>query len=432
MKHHIFWGICLVVCATMLRLAYQAHSPLYLTTGDSVSYFLTAKQIVEAGSLVDPWRTPVYPLLLAMPYVLGGQTMPTEISGVFTAGLMNIRVWQSVTMVFGTLILYLVCLRLRLKPFPSAVLSFVATADYTLLLLEHTILTEAFSFFWLCIVLSVSQLLFTRFRYRYVVVLTILWIVGVFLRPSVIGLPCIILGIGILQYRSRKMLLASICSLLLYISVITVYSRVNLSQSGFSGISRIQDVNMWGKLLRMNLNDESLGHSDMAQKARIAIGVNATHPFEIFRQFPELYRWEYAGLFHDYITGLVKDNMGAYLAHSVASLPAVVTTPTDLVDKTATTEKHDAFFAVLKLIYERLMYLSYIPLFGALFVLYKAIKKNDAMLWSVLCITLIGVYHIAVSALMAYDDFGRLLAIARPFLLVSVVLFIRELKQKSI
>ncbi len=429
MKHHVFWGICLVLCATVLRFAYAAHSPSYITTGDSVSYFLTAKHIVETGNLVDPWRTPVYPLLLAVPYVFSGHPMPTEISGVFTSGLMCIRIWQSVFMVIGTLILYVICLKLRLNSFLSAALSFVATADYTLLLLEHAILTEAFSFFWLSIVVYFSVLLFTRFSWRYIAVLTILWIIGMFLRPSVIGLPFLILGASILRYRTRRMLVASIISLILYVGVITVYSRVNLSQSGFSGISRIQDVNMWGKLLHMGISDQDLGDSDTARKARAAMQVHAKHPFEIFRQFPELYKREHAGTFHNFTTGLVRDHLGAYVAHSVTSLPAVVTSPTDIVDKTATTGKYDAFFAVLKLIYQRLVYLSFIPLFGVLFVLYRAIKKSDATLSGVLCITLIGVYHVAVSSLMAYDDFGRLLAVARPLLLVSTVLLIRELKK---
>ena len=163
MNRQFIWVLCIVCIAIGIRSIYAVHSPLYLTTGDSVSYFLTAKKIIATKQLVDPWRTPVYPLILSIPYSFVDQPLPDEISGVYTIGLEYIRIAQSVSMVMATVLLFLLCQQLGIGRMMSALLTLVGTSDFTLLLLEHTIVTESFACVWLVILFYIQLQLLKKF-----------------------------------------------------------------------------------------------------------------------------------------------------------------------------------------------------------------------------------------------------------------------------
>jgi hypothetical protein len=180
----------------------------------------------------------------------------------------------------------------------------------------------------------------------------------------------------------------------------------------------------------MNVKDSALGSSEIADMARSARLVNATHPFEIFRQFPVLYQKKYAGLFHSFTSEVLHKSFGMFVLDSFLSIPTVISSPTDLQDITAKTGKFDAFFTFLKWFYELLMYMAYIPLFSLPFTLYFAWKKKTVELSTQVFISLVGVYHIALVVLLAYNDFGRLMSVARPFLLVSACYALLQIKRR--
>lgn len=430
MKQQLFWAIIVFVCSTLIRVFYAVHSPLYITTGDSVSYALTAKQIIETKQLVDPFRTPGYPLLLAAPYVLTNTEFPQEISGVYTSGLYAIRIIQSIFMIASAVAFYLLVLRVGISAPIAALFTIVGTSDYVILLLEHSILTESLSLCLLVLISYCTYCLIRKFSISAIGVLVMLWIGGVFLRPSFIGVP--LLSVSIIWMRYRTMNIALLCALALvvYGGSVSMYSSVNANQNGVKGISRIGDINIWGKLLKMNVSDTALGNSQIADMARNARRVNATHPFEIFRQYPQLYQKKYAGEFHGFVTQVLRASYGAFIWDSFLSIPSVISSPTDLQDVTATTGKFDAFFKALKSFYGLLVYVAYIPLCAAPFALFVSWKKQEVALYGQVFLLLVGVYHIAVMALLSYNDFGRLMSTARPFLLVAsycVIIFTKRI-----
>ena len=406
--------------ASAVRMLYALHSPTYITTGDSVSYFLTAKQIVEKKQFVDPWRTPIYPMILSIPYVITHATLPDEISGIYTFGLYSVRIVQSLAVVIASVFLYLICTQIGIKKSVAALLVLLGTCDYVLLLLEHAILTEAFAFCWLVFVVYIQIQLLRKFSIVSVGILLASWIVGVFLRPSFIAIPILCISLLILRYRTWNVARYALLSLCIYASFLFGYSTINLQHHGVSGISRVSDVNIWGKLLHLDVQDSTLGQSDIAQKARSARVVNPKHPYEIFRQFPEMYKKEYAERFHAFVIGVLGQNRGAYIWDSLVSIPNVVTSKTDLIDITATTGVFDAQFAVLKTVYEWVMYLAYIPLFAFPFMIIYFVTKNTPEAYGRLMVLFISMYHVAMSTVMIYDDFGRHMSIARPFLLIAV------------
>lgn len=431
MKKHIPWIVLIACIATGIRIMYALHSPLYLTTGDSVSYFLTAKKIVETKGVVDPWRTPVYPMLLAVPYIVTARSLPQEISGRYTFGLEWVRVAQSIAMVIAALLLYVSCTYIGIGKPLSSVLAIIATSDVVLLLLEHAILTEAFSFLWLTGVLLLELSLLRRLQRWKGFVMVFLWIVGVFLRPSLIGIPVICVLFIMLRYKRTWVTLACLVALSIYAVSIQAYTHINVVQSGYRGISRIQDVNIWGKLLRMDIKDNDLGTSAMAQKAIAARRVNAVHPFEIFRQYPELYTKENAPIFHEFIMSILKPRLGRYLWDSLLQVASVMTSKTVIIDTTATTGMFDRFFSLLTVVYTGISFILLFSLFGLPMLVYRTLQRRTVESYGQLVTISIGIYHVVVSAGMAYDDFGRLLSVAKPFLLISTYLIFREVISKK-
>lgn len=430
MKPQFFWGIIVCCFAAVIRLLYAMHSPLYMTTGDSVSYSLTAKHIIQTKQLVDPFRTPIYPLILAAPYVLMNSTVPDEISGVYSVGLHAVRIVQSLVMIASAVLLFILLTRIGISAPMSALLSVLGTSDYVILLLEHTILTESFAVSWLVLVTYCTHILIRKFSAKTLGLLVLFWIIGVFLRPSFIAIPLLCVFVIWLRHRTARVMLLCFFALSVYGGIITVYSSVNSVQHGVRGISRIQDINIWGKLLHMNVKDTVLGSSEIADMARSARLVNRTHPFEIFRQFPILYQKKYAMLFHAFTSEVLHKSFGMFVLDSFLSIPTVISSPTDLQDITAKTGKFDELFTFLKWFYEILMYVAYISLFSLPFMVYFAWKKNTVELGTHIFISLVGVYHISIVAFLSYNDFGRLMSVGRPFLLVSAYYALVQIKRR--
>jgi hypothetical protein len=233
MKQQLFWGILVCCFAAVIRLLYAMHSPLYMTTGDSVSYALTAKNIIKTKQLVDPFRTPIYPLILAAPYVLTNSTVPDEISGVYSVGLHAVRILQSLVMISTAVLLYVLLTHIGISAPMSALLSVLGTSDYVILLLEHTILTESFALSWLVLVSYSTFRLIKKFSEKTLGLLVLFWIIGVFLRPSFIGIPLLSVFVIWLRHRSARILLIGFFALAVYGGI--TCSSVNSVQHGVKG-----------------------------------------------------------------------------------------------------------------------------------------------------------------------------------------------------
>jgi hypothetical protein len=419
------WIIASVVCAIVLRILYAFHSPYYMTTGDSVSYYLTASNIQKTSTVFDPWRVPVYPLIIALPYAFGGKDMPEFIQGVYQSELFVVRLWQSAAVVFSGALICALSLSLGIPGWMSMLVSLLTTSDSMLLLLEHAILTEAFALFWVVLLSWVMYALLKTLNIKYVCLMVLLWIFGVMLRPGLIGIPVLCSVVLCLRWRNIQVYLSMVASILIYAAVLIGYAQGNLATHGYRGISRVSDVNIWGVVLRLGKKDLVYPQTDIGRMAQSVYQGDSRDPWEIFRTYPKLFDSTFAEAFGDFAKNMRERYGISYIVQSIQHIPHVVVAKTDVIDVGATTGLFDRTFVVLGFVYRYLMYAMYWSLLSALLFLYMAIFRPSTLGTMGLFLSLLGWYQVLLTAGFTYDDYGRHMIIVRGMMYVVLcILFV--------
>ncbi len=421
-----FWIICIVIIAVAVRVLYNLHSPLYETTGDTVSYYLTAKMMIKNRVVVDPWRTPVYPMILASPFAFTGKMMPDNVVGVYIPEFWDIRVLQSAGGVLMVVLLFLLLIRLRFTPRVAGLYCLFIACDNTFLLFEHTMLTEAFAALWLVSTILLTVRLLSRFSAPAFISFVFMWVIGTFLRPSFIALPIVLSAILVWKYWNRNIIVWSLLGLFVYGAVLIGYSFANARTYDYPGISRISDVNLWGKILALRLPivriPDARGVKPMLQAT---IDMKSDDPWQAFRQFPELYDTTYAAPFHQFITEATRQSILPYVFESTGQLPGALVSKSDVVDVTAT-NRFNWLFGPLQLAYQYAMYINFTVIVAFPVFLYEAWKKKNTYNIALVLFVLVGLYQIGVGVYLGYNDYARHISIAQPFLyLTSFVVWYR-------
>lgn len=414
------WVFLLVLgAAIVIRICYIAYSPMYITTGDTVSYYLTAKKFIAEKTFVDQWRTPAYPLVLASPFLLRGKALPNEIFGVYIPELYVIRLAQAGLGVCTALLIYFFSLHIGMSPGFAAIVSIFATSDVFLLRLEKALLTETIALVWLYISLFIMDRLIRSFRIVPFLGFVTFWLLGVSIRPSVVFIPIIACTVLIFWHRNKRVLIACFLGMCLFVGGLYQYAKLNEARDGYFGISRISDVNMWGVLLASGVPPHTFPDTEIGRMATVSYEPNERDPWEIFRRNPVLFDSSYASPFHKFTQSMVVTQFGRYLRYVVSVIGSVVVYSTGVVVPESASTPYGALFRFIDALYVKLAYMSFVPLIIFPLYLWIGSKKKSKRVYLIFYIMMVGWYQVLLTASMTYDDFGRHMIFVRGILFIA-------------
>lgn len=418
------WIFVIVTVAIGIRVLFMAHIPGYQTSGDTVSYFLTR-------TLVDPWRTPVYPFIMRGPFLLKGTPLPDQLPReTFSEELWSIRVAQSLAGIATVVLLFFLLVRLKFSTNVAGLYCVFIACHPSLLINEFSILTEAFATLWLIIVLYLTVHQLHRLDVRATALLALLCIVGVFLRPGYILFPLVILGALVWHHRSRFSIALSIGVLCVYATTILFYVQENDINHSYRGISRIADVNMLGKILLYRLPVDSNAGIVGQSVADHMKGSSDPSPWEVYRRYPELYSDQFAAPMSTFTRAVVRKHFLPYFIGATKELPGAIMEISQVDPIIHKTERFAGVFRILSQLYRWTQATHFILLFAVLFFLLKFWRKQTLHTSAAALFALTGLYHIVFGVYLGYGEYARHLSVAQPILYIVSFWFVTRRAEK--
>lgn len=231
------------------QLATLFQQPLATLTPDSHDYLNALMGITQHLHLIDPYRTPGYPLLLVL----------------LTAGnsgqLTGIVLGQAALLVLATCEIYVLAYRLSQRRWIGCIAAAAIGTNLYILNWERLVLSEMFSI-WLLVTLCYCFERYLRSsQARYLVGLTALSVVIIFTRPIFICVPAVlVLVLALHAYRQHTLRhtwqrLALV--LALSYGCVFAYAGANAVLNGYVGISYVSGVSLFGKVLVYHMQDDT-------------------------------------------------------------------------------------------------------------------------------------------------------------------------------
>lgn len=413
----LFWVVLIIIFATALRYMFAQYLPMYQVSGDTVSYFLTGKNIVETGVLSDPWRTPVYPLLLILPFVLSGKPIPNELPmSVFSSELWTTRLLQSASAVGMLVMLFFIIRYLTSSNRIAGFLSLVVATSFTLMVNEFGMYTESFATFWLVSIVGMEILLLRKFSVGLFSLFIASCIIGVFLRPFYLFLPVFLLALLWRYHRTTPVLILSVYGLIAYMLCIVFYTQSNGILHQYYGLSRISDINLIGKIFEYDL---PLSTNPADADIRVIVERfqkenTIKDPWYILIQNPVLYQGKYATKIHEFAVNTIKQSPVVYVYLSLKNIPVAISDTVVIPKNIYRTTRYKNLFDGLSALSEFLQLSYVLVIFSVPLSLWDVYKKKTLKATSMLCLGIICWYQILMSVFGSYDEYARLLSCMIP------------------
>jgi len=426
-----YWWIGIIIfVGSIVRVLFSMSFPTYRTGGDTVSYYYTAPHIVKNFIVADPWRTPGYPIIIALPYLLEGKEMPRVISQFdFIPEFWSIRVAQIVTGILTLVVLFFLLRALGVSDNHAGAFTLFTACSYPLLLFEYYLVPESFAIFCLMGTVILTIFLLKRFRMWQFLLLMILSIFGFLLRPMSILLPVIFIFILVWHWRTRKVFAASIVAIIMYAGFLTWYSQANYALYQYRGISRISDVNILGKILAYHIPVDSAADSN-GVKTIISTYMKGSYnpdPWQVFLQNGALYSASSAMPLHEFVYDVLKHNILIYITKATVDIPS------NMVSMALGNEKMDApgfmgrVFFLLSKIYQYIQIVDLLLVGIVPVMLFVSWRHHTVRNDGILLFSLVGLYHIIAANYVSYSDYMRLMGIAQPIMLFVSFWFLFQL-----
>lgn len=410
------WFFVVVGAAIVVRLIFLQNALGYQATADSYSYFRDAQSIAQTGQLADPWRLPVYPLIIRAAFMINGQNILRE-PNIFTyhTELWFMRVAQHVAGVATVILLWYFLMQAATPLWVTVAATGIVAIHPEIFAFERAILTESFYTVLLLGMLVLLQSLLRRYRVGLLLVLCVFCIVGVFLRPIMIGLPFIFFVFIGLRYRTRHVVVGVVVCTVLYVMALGVYSASNYRTAGYFGISRIGDVNLIGKILHYQLPIETIPDAGGAKEIIRSYRQDprSPDPWGVLDRHPELYRQKAFASISMFSRNVILGSWPLFVWRAVLDVPGSIS----VISQSA--EFPTGGNPLLQMLWAIGPYLvivnwGIVPALG--FLLYEAIRRRRPVSWSVLILVATCVYFIASTVTITYDDYGRILLVILPLL----------------
>jgi Dolichyl-phosphate-mannose-protein mannosyltransferase len=243
------WPLLIVTSGVALAHVFLLiHHPAMLAATDSDEYLAVANSILTKGNFFDPLRTPGYPALLALVFLIRGAR---DITAVFVA--------QMALMIVATYEIYLLVARLTKRRYLASVAALLVGCNYFVLQWEFALRPEALSFWTLITLFLVAERLLHGLRPVTLTIFGVLLFFAIMVRPFDILLPAVLLaalalrGVWMGEWRTHVLRLGLV--LLVVYGAILGYIQLNGLVTGYAGLSYASNVNLLGKVMEYRLQD---------------------------------------------------------------------------------------------------------------------------------------------------------------------------------
>ncbi len=408
-------GLALLALASLVVTAYYVNHPAPEINPDTPSYLTAAQHILANGQLVDPARTPGFPLLIAVVYLLAGQ-----------GNLMAVSVVHGVLFVLMTLEVYLLaCMILRRAWIALAVGLLVVTNTY-LLSYSKPVIIEGTSI-WLVVSLALVVVLFVRsLRLRDLWLVAALTLILFMTRPEWIYVPVplffYLMVIAARRGKLRRLLPHSIAAVLLLYGVLGLYVYANAAQFGVAGVTDVQNINLLGKVIQYHMQNEAPPeYAAVAQVVNTYVQHGGGNPYDLASLYPPLadHYWSLAG---QYALAIIEHHPVEFLLDSI---PLIVSVPYFYYPYSQINPQGAFAFPLLQLQTLSVFLYSLYWLFPILALLWIVLLfwRRTSRLRSVEAmgaIVLLSLYSLTLTSVGAYGEYMRFRAPVDPLLLMII------------
>jgi hypothetical protein len=215
---------------------------------DTVQYIAAAQDILSHGHLVDPVRTPGYPLLLALIFaVRGAQDQQAVV------------VVQTFLTVVASFEIYLLVYWLTRKTFLACLVASIISLNLYILDWEFSVRSETLAYVMLITLFLIVERLLQRAHIWTLLAFVVVAFFTIMVRPFYVALPALLLvalaARSLWLHEGRARLIAWSCALALLYGGLVGYMALNWSLNGYFGISYIGTGNLFGKIIEYQMYD---------------------------------------------------------------------------------------------------------------------------------------------------------------------------------
>ena len=386
-----------------------------------MGYIDIGKNIASARSplaaLINPYRTPAYPVFLAL-----NETFFHTVSSV---PLMQYAIASIAIATF-----FLTLTRKKIPRTLSCIISLFILLSINVFGWEKSLMTEGLATSWLLFLISLSLLLFDSLSLSLLVSFIILSAFGFLLRPMVIPIPFIILMFLIFHHTLKKNVQTS----RLYITTVVClfiplfYILGNSVFHKYYSIQQVGDVDVFARILQFEIPVDA----GSSYPFYTNIAKNFTydpynfHPFDILKGYdPDIYGKQYMpNDLRSFNKKVILSHPIAYVTHAVLDLPKAITDTSSYLRVDAPENLlslHGVFFILQKisayLTHEHFFIFLILP--GA-YVLYIRTKKFIWYLVSLLSAIVIS--QLLIGVLVVYVEYARLYSVTYPLMIAAILL----------
>lgn len=394
--------------AIAIRIVTLVSAPGYWLTPDTYTYLETAKKIGRTGTLVDPWRPPVFPLVFNGIFALSGRNIQQASYYAYAPEFNTFRMLHHAAGVLSVALLFTFLVRAGMPIWLTVGSSLIVAVNPVLLGFERIILTETFSTTLLLCELVLAQALMIRYRVGLVLACVAVGILGVFLRPATILLPGVLLAIVAWSKPKKVVIAGCVVGIMIYMTALGTYARVNYETNGYLGISRISDVNVFGKMLELNLPIHTMPDTSGIRTAITEYRqiTKTPDPWEFLRKYSVF----------DSPRGITE--LSLFSRHVIMSELPLYLLGVFRQSAVALTQTRESVSW-----YQAFMYLYVATIVGVLFSFFR--REESMMLVAATCL-----YVFAVTVFLTYGDYGRHLVVISPLLIFFSLWSVWQLVKK--
>ena len=272
-QHSIFMAISLVVGTySQYVLLHQGLTPGIFP--DSRDYLNATQGIFASQHLVDPYRTPGYPVFLAVIFAFMGSIRVNAVVVV-----------QTLFMVLALMEIYQLTYWLSRKIWAAMGTTIAVGVNLYILDWERSLLSETLSL-WVLVTLMICFERYLATRRNIALEGIILCSLAIiFVRPFFVMLPILLLAVllvwALVQQRLRQTWRSLLLATVIIYSTVLGYMSINALQNDYFGISYVSTVNLFGKILEYNMQNYSSdpAYGQLRQDANASVRQHRNEPW---------------------------------------------------------------------------------------------------------------------------------------------------------
>ncbi len=307
------WALLVLLITSLAVASFYIDQPIRPEFSyDTPSYLAVTSKILTQGQPVDALRTPGYPMLVALVFLVAGVN-----------NFLAVSVVQGILFVLATLEIYLLTLLVLRRAWLAGIIGLLVGSNTYLLSFVKPIIVEGFAL-WLTVSLALASVLFVqRLQRRYLWLAAVLTLLLFMTRPEWVYLPIPLMAFLLLVAARhglfRRMVPHALGAVFVLYAFLGLFIYVNATQNGYAGISSVQNINLVGKILQYHMQDEAPPeYAQTTQALDAFVKRGGWNPYDLLTDYPPITEnhWALGGA---YAAAIIEHHPLEFLADSLVT-----------------------------------------------------------------------------------------------------------------